>query len=193
MFRATRAMKDSKKSHIALIGFMGVGKTSVGPIFANLVNKIFIDADTEIEKIAKMPVPRIFEKYGEGHFRRLEHEFYRKILLNGQSASAIIATGGGAVLDGRTGAILREETLVIYLAASSQTIFARIGNDINSSRPLLTGSDKMAEITALMAEREELYRQTCHFVIETDGLDIVACAEKCRQIVFDNDLTSRRG
>ena len=172
MFRAIPVMKDSLHN-IALIGFMGAGKTSVGRALARLAGMNFIDADIEIEKNAKMPVPRIFKLHGEGHFRCLEYDFYCKI---SSLRNTVIATGGGAVLRGDTRAVLRENALVVYLAASPETIFARIGDD--NGRPLLNGNDKMAKISALLAERDALYRQTCHVTIDTEGLTIEACAQK---------------
>ena len=163
-------MKDSLRN-IALIGFMGAGKTSVGRALARFAEMDFIDADIEIEKNAEMPIPRIFKLHGEGHFRCLEYEFYRGI---SSLRNTVIATGGGAVLHKDTRAILRENALVVYLAASPETIFARIGDD--EGRPLLSNSDKMPKIAALLAERDVLYRQTCHVTVDTDDLTIAACA-----------------
>lgn len=164
-------MKDSTRN-IALIGFMGAGKTSVGRVLAHLADMDFVDADNEIEKNVEMPVSRIFELHGEGHFRCLEYGFYRKI---SSLYNTVIATGGGAVLDERTRAILRENALVAYLATSPETIFTRIDDD---SRPLLSGNSKMGEIAALMSKRDMLYRQTCHVAVNTDNLTIAACAQK---------------
>ncbi|MDR2183469.1 MAG: shikimate kinase [Clostridiales bacterium] len=155
-----------RQRNIALIGFMGVGKTTIGRLLAPLVAMDFVDADTEIEKKAQMPIPHIFEQYGEGRFRCLEYEFYREVMPSIQNT--VIATGGGAVLDARIRAILRENALVVYLVALPETIFARIGGDGN--RPVLSGDDKLAQITALLAERDALYRQTCHVVVDSNNL-----------------------
>jgi len=177
-------MTDRQAQNIALIGFMGVGKTSIGRALARLLNMDFVDADAEIEKISKMPIPRIFEIHGEGHFRCLEYEYYREI----QSLrNTVIATGGGAILDERTRAGLRENALIVYLVASPKAALARIGND--NSRPLLQTGNKSKKISALMAERDPLYRQTCHVAIDTDSLDIDTCAKKISQLHFE--LTKR--
>jgi len=177
-------MIDRQARNIALIGFMGVGKTSIGRVLARLLNMDFVDADAEIEKISKMPIPRIFEIHGEGHFRCLEYEYYREIQ---PLRNTVIATGGGAILDERTRAGLRENALVVYLAASSKTVLTRIGDD--NSRPLLSDGDKSKKISALMAERDSLYRQACHVAIDTDSLDIDVCAKKITQLYLG--LTKR--
>lgn len=156
---------------------MGAGKTSVGQSLAHFANMDFIDIDAQIEKIAKMPIPHIFEMHGEGHFRYLEHEVYREMIPSLQNT--VISTGGGAVLDERTRTILRENALIVYLTASPATILARIGG--SDDRPLLRGSAKIAKIakiSALMLEREDVYRSTCHFAVDTDTLSIDACAGK---------------
>ncbi|MCL2376314.1 MAG: shikimate kinase [Defluviitaleaceae bacterium] len=166
-------IKISLKSRIALIGFMGAGKTSVSQALSQLNGIKFIDMDAEIEKTTQMPIPHIFDKYGEGHFRCLEHEFCQQIPF---MDDVIIATGGGCILDSKNRDILRDNAWVVYLKASPATILARIGDD--TSRPLLFGGDKLSKITALLAEREPLYLQTAHFTIETDGMDIITCAEQ---------------
>ena len=161
------------KSRIALIGFMGAGKTSVGQALSHLIGTKFVDMDAEIEKAAQMPIPHIFDKYGEGHFRCLEYEFCKQIP---SMDDVIIATGGGCILDERNRTVLRESAVVAYLKASPETIFERIGGD--ALRPLLMGGNKLDKITSLLAQRELLYAQTAHIIIKTDGRDIMACAEE---------------
>jgi len=172
-------MIDSARN-IALIGFMGAGKTSVGRVLAHLTKMSFVDADTQIEEIVKMPISHIFELCGEGHFRCLEYEFYRDNMPT--MKNTVIATGGGAILDKRIRTILRENALTIYLEASPQAIISRIEND--SSRPLLANCNKIAKIDALLTERDMLYRRTCHAIIDTSGANINVCAEKILSIVL---------
>ena len=168
--------------NVALIGFMGVGKTSVGRVFAHLADMYFVDADAEIEKIAEMPISRIFDLHGEGHFRCLEYEFYHGMSF---ARDVVIATGGGAVLDTGIRTILRENALVVYLAASPKAIAARIGND--NSRPLLSGGNRLVKIAKMLDERDMLYRQTCHAVIDTEDISVEACAKNIW------DLTKKSG
>jgi len=169
-------MKDNT---IALIGFMGVGKTSVGQVLARLIGMDFIDADAKIEQKAQMPISRIFELYGEGHFRNLEHEFYSKI---SSMQNTVLATGGGAVLDSRTRDILRKNAMVVHLTASPEIIFMRLDGDNN--RPLLLENNKLEKITKLLSERDDFYRRTCHITINTDVIDIIECAKIISQLVF---------
>jgi len=161
-------------SSIALVGFMGAGKTSVGLALSRLTSMSFVDADIKIENSLQMPISRIFEKYGEGHFRSLEREFYSK--LDFANGGIIMATGGGAILDARTGATLRKHTTVVYLAARPQTILARIGQN-DSTRPLLQGDNVIDKIAALIAERDTLYREASHFIVDTNDLDVETCAK----------------
>lgn len=163
---------------------MGVGKTSVGQVLARRCDMDFVDADTDIEKNAKMPISRIFHLHGEGHFRCLEYDFYLKLSY---VQNTVIATGGGAILDERIRTILRKNTFVVYLMASPEVVYFRIAAD--ESRPLLSGGDKKTIIADMLSEREALYRQTCHVVINTNNMDINECAEKVSQMFFD--LTKR--
>jgi len=160
----------NKTDRIALIGFMGAGKTSVARALTQLSGMKFIDMDTEIEKMAQMTISEIFAKYGEAHFRQLEHQFCRQIPHMG---NVIIATGGGCVVDDRNRAIIKENALVVYLKALPEIIYGRIKDD--ASRPLLFGEDKLVTIRAMIAEREPLYVQAMDFVVDTDGIDVAEC------------------
>jgi shikimate kinase len=152
------------KDNIALIGFMGVGKTLLGGLLSRTFNMAFLDMDLEIEKQMNMPVSQIFKEFGAGCFRAVEHDLCKKIP---QMKGFVIATGGGVLTDERNLPLLRESCLIIYLQASAETLYGRLESD--ETRPLLQdlpqGADKLAAIKELLAEREPLYRAAADLVV----------------------------
>lgn len=162
MCPAHRAMTESK-ANIALIGFMGAGKTTTGRILAHTLNMGFFDFDLEIEKATGIGLPEIFATRGESGFRQLEHEICKNIPF---MQNYVIATGGGIVLNPENMALLRQSCTIIYLPASPETIHARLAE--NNSRPLLAEGDKLAKIRDLLSQREHLYRQYADFILHLD-------------------------
>lgn len=99
-------------SNIILIGMPGSGKTTVGRLLAEKLGKKFLDTDEEITARAGMPIPEIFSRYGEEHFRRLESQV---IWDFGKETGCVIATGGGCVLMDENFLPLRQNGVVLYL------------------------------------------------------------------------------
>jgi shikimate kinase/3-dehydroquinate synthase len=104
-----------KNNNIFLVGLMGAGKTTIGRLLARKLNRRFVDADHEIEARTGATIPWIFEIEGEACFRRREADVIRD--LSAQQG-LVLATGGGAVLDPKSRALLAERGTVIYLRAS---------------------------------------------------------------------------
>jgi shikimate kinase/3-dehydroquinate synthase len=148
--------------NIFLVGLMGSGKTTVGRALARKLNKRFIDSDHEIESRTGATIPLIFEIEGEQVFRQREAEVIRDLTAQD---NIVLATGGGAVLDARSRAYLHARGTVIYLRASVTSILQRTSHDKN--RPLLQTADPRRRIEELSREREPLYREVAHLVIET--------------------------
>jgi shikimate kinase len=148
--------------NLFLVGMMGAGKTTVGRQLAKRLGKTFVDADKEIETRTGVRVAVIFDIEGEAGFRRREAEVLEQLTALGD---IVLATGGGAVLDPRNREQLKSRGFVIYLHAQPQDLWQRTRND--KSRPLLQGSDPRGRLEALYAERDPLYREVAHMVIDT--------------------------
>ncbi|WP_426101876.1 bifunctional shikimate kinase/3-dehydroquinate synthase AroKB [Massilia sp. TSP1-1-2] len=141
---------------------MGAGKTTIGRILARKLGKRFIDSDHEIEARTGASIPWIFEIEGEDSFRRREAEVIRDLTAQD---GIVLATGGGAVLDARNRAYLKQRGRVVYLRASVSSIMLRTSNDKN--RPLLQTADPRKKLEELTAQREPLYREIADLVIDT--------------------------
>ncbi len=162
------------KTNIALIGFMGAGKTAVGRVLAGKLNKKLAELDSLIEDKARKPISRIFQEDGEIAFRQLETEVTREVAAG---KNQVIACGGGVVLNKINIDRLKEESVVVYLTASPDIILQRVSAD-NSVRPLLKKSNKATAIKELIAFRQPLYERAADIKIDTSKLGIEAVAQQ---------------
>ena len=141
--------------NLYLVGFMGTGKTTVGRLAAQRLGFVCIDSDREIERRSGRAIPEIFTESGEAAFRRMELEFVE----SGHPASrAVVACGGGLVVQPGAAQLLKSRGVVICLHASIETILERTGR--HSNRPLLACEDPASRIRTLFAEREPIYRSS---------------------------------
>ena len=150
--------------NIALIGPMGVGKTTIGRLLADRLRLDFLDTDHEIEARTGADIPWIFDVEGEEGFRNRETAVLNDILSR---SGQVIATGGGIIMREENRVALLQSALVIYLSASVDRILERTSRD--RKRPLLQVSDPRARITELMEMREPLYREASHKIFSADG------------------------
>jgi shikimate kinase/3-dehydroquinate synthase len=150
------------QGNIFLVGLMGSGKTTIGRALAKKLNKRFIDSDHEIEARTGVSIPVIFEVEGEASFRQREAEVISDLTAQD---GIVLATGGGAILDENSRRFLHERGTVIYLRAGINSILQRTRHDKN--RPLLRTADPRKKLEELEAQREPLYQQVAHIVIET--------------------------
>lgn len=149
---------------IALEGFMGSGKTTVGRILSDALGCPFIDLDEVIVRKDGRSIQEIFEADGEAGFRRLENKALEGTISKYGESTAVLALGGGTVTLPGAVKLLQEKTLCIYLKASLETLQARLEGQ-TAGRPL--AGDGMAE---RLEQREPLYEAAAHITIETDGL-----------------------
>ncbi|QED48769.1 shikimate kinase [Cytobacillus dafuensis] len=153
-----------KKKSIVFIGFMGVGKTTIGELIANKLDRDFIDTDVEIEKEYQMPITQIFNTLGEEHFRKKEKEFITKLC---QERFHVISLGGGAFLQEEIRNVCMDNCIVIYLHLPWDSWKNRFPLIIES-RPVLQGKS-MGEIEEIFNKRQEVYSKN-HFKIECEHL-----------------------
>ena len=140
---------------------MGAGKTTVGRILARELKHRFVDTDHEIELRTGVDIPTIFEIEGEQGFRRRESQVIDELT---RESNIVLATGGGVVLDPDNRNRLRENGIVVYLAASPETLNERTRHD--RARPLLQVDDRLATLQKFYLQRDPLYREIAHMVIE---------------------------
>ncbi len=139
---------------VVLIGLMGSGKTRLGRLLSDALGLPFADSDDEIENAAGMSVAEIFERFGEDYFRDGERRVVRRLLEDGVK---IIATGGGAIMNAETAALVWEKAVSVWVRADLSVMLERTGR--NDRRPLLRRGDPEAILKDLMAKRYPVYEK----------------------------------
>ncbi len=156
-------MKQTLRGNIALVGFMGVGKTT---LLETALRKGLpgVDTDELIQNKAGIPVSEIFAQYGEPYFRDLEAQAVRQAAA---LTGTVISCGGGAVLRPENVRALQETGTVVLLTATPETVLERLADD--DTRPKLRGRKTVAGVAELMAERAAAYAAAAQVTIVTDG------------------------
>ncbi|MBI2769550.1 MAG: shikimate kinase [Burkholderiales bacterium] len=147
---------------LALVGLPGSGKSTVGRQLARRLELPFSDSDHAIEQRLGCSIREYFEREGETAFRDVEEAVIHELM---QAGTGVVATGGGAVLRPLNRQRLHAAGHVIYLHSTPEEAFRRVRHD--SNRPLLQVDDPLGRLRDLHAQRDPLYRETAHFVIET--------------------------
>lgn len=159
------------QGNIAIIGFMGTGKTTVSSALSKITGFKEIDVDAYIVEKAKMSISEIFEKYGEEYFRNLETESLREIANN---KNQIISCGGGAVLKDENVDILKNSGTIVLLTATPETIFDRVKD--HTHRPILNNDMSLSHVKSLMEKREPRYQSVADIKVNVDSNDrILTC------------------
>ena len=140
--------------NIALCGFMGTGKSSVGRLVAHQLRFDFLDTDAVIEARAGKKITEIFAQDGEPAFRTLENKVVQELASRHHT---VISAGGGLVVSPGNLASLKQHALVVCLWASPETIWGRVKNQ--NHRPLLADPQPLEKIRALLAERAPFYKK----------------------------------
>lgn len=164
---------DDQRNNIFLIGFMGVGKSSVARLLSEKTGATQVEMDQVIVEQQDMAISDIFDEYGEKYFRRLELD----LLLELQKRdNQIISCGGGVVLQEKNVDIMKSCGSIVLLTAEPETIYRRVKD--SSHRPLLNGNMSINYIKELMAEREEHYEDAADIRVATDHKSIEMIVEE---------------
>jgi shikimate kinase len=175
---ATRPDRDAVRAAlgqraVVLVGMMGSGKSSVGRRLAGRLGLPFVDADAEIETAAGMTIPEIFAQRGEAEFRDGERRVIARVLAT--RAPLVLATGGGAFMNGETRARIGELGISIWLKAEPDILMRRVRK--RSNRPLLQTADPEGTLRRMLAEREPVYALADLTIISRDDPQEVVVGE----------------
>ncbi len=165
---------------IVLIGLPAAGKSSIGALVADRLNRPFVDLDAEIENRHGAPVVEIFEREGEERFRQLEHDLLIEVLA--RDDHAIVAGGGGVVVTPGNRRALADDAVVVWLDVPIDVLLSRLEGDV--SRPLLAGGTE-ERLRHLHRERLALYSTSADAIVTDTGVhppaqlvsDVIAAVE----------------
>ncbi len=160
----TEVLSRLGKRSLVFVGLMGAGKTAIGRRVAQVLGLRFVDSDHEIEAASRMPIPDLFEKYGEAEFRSLERRVIGRLLKTGPQ---VIATGGGAYMNERTRRAIARTGVSIWLNADLEILLERVSRRQN--RPLLQNTDPGKVLQKLIDERYPHYAKADVTVMSRDA------------------------
>ena len=147
---------------IVLVGMMGVGKSAIGKLLADSLDRCFSDIDKNIENKLNLKIHEIFDKFGEKKFRELEHEEINKLKIND---NIVLATGGGAFTFSKNIKLINEKSLSVWIKANKNIIFNRV-NKKQINRPMLKNKNLHDHINNLLKKRNPLYAKA-HIHVES--------------------------
>ncbi len=160
-------MAHALDRHLALVGFMGAGKSTLGAQAAERLGRRFVDLDRELERSLRQTIPQIFGARGEADFRELEAEAALEALANG--GPAVVALGGGAVETEQIRRALREHAFTVHVEIAPATAWLRVGG---GDRPLAQDEQSFHE---LHEQRSPLYDEVAQAVAhDVDGIVLAA-------------------
>ena len=169
---ALLAESDARPERIvALLGLRGAGKTTIGRRLSRRLRVPFVELDRRIEQAADLTLAELFSLHGEDYYRRLEREVLAAVLK--ERRPMVLATGGGIVTSPETYALLRRETITIWLRARPEDHWNRVVRQ-GDRRPMADHPQAMADLRGLLAARDPLYAAAAHTVETSDrGVDRV--------------------
>lgn len=158
-------------SHVFLVGFMGAGKSTVGPLLAAIVGSAFVDLDQLVSSREGLSASEIFTHSGEAAFRSAEFEALRSLA---SEAPSVVACGGGIVTFAGSVELMHSMGTTVLLDVTLEVALARIGT-LDSGRPLLAGGPEAA--CELLEARRALYHAAADITVQTVGATPLEIAE----------------
>jgi shikimate kinase len=152
--------------HLALIGLMGAGKTTVGARCAERLGRDLVDTDALVEAVTGLTVAEIFAHHGEASFRAMERTAVADAVAS--PAELVISCGGGVATDVENRAALRRGCVVVWLDGPSDVLAARVAGD--TGRPLLASGDRVATLDRLARSRGDAYAACADARVDTTTL-----------------------
>lgn len=151
------------QTRCALVGMPGSGKSTVGRQLARRLGVPLVDLDQRLEQALGTTIRAYFDSHGEDAFRDREAALLAEVAA--QPGPLVLSTGGGIVLRPENRAVLQRFGTVLYLRATPEDIFKRVRHD--QARPLLQVANPLERLRELYGQRDALYREAAHYVIET--------------------------
>ena len=164
--------------NISLIGYRGTGKSTIARILAERTGFTVRNLDALIVDRAGMSIPEVVDQFGWDYFRDMESEVLKEAVLG---EDQVLDCGGGIILRQENRERLQSSGHVFWLTAAVPTIIERIKDD--TQRPSLTGTSFIDEVSAVLDEREPLYRQCADHIIDTDSQGPEQSAQEILRLV----------
>ncbi len=171
---------------IALSGFFGCGKSSIGRRLSRLIAFPIADLDHIIVAQQGRSIPEIFASDGEQAFRLMEQEALQNFIDNCKD-NCILSLGGGTLTTPACAQLVRENTVCLYRRATVDTLASNLDHD-NGKRPMLKseGQTLRERITDLLSARSAIYESTAHHIVDTDDKDDEVIAREIARAAFEN-------
>lgn len=175
--------------NIFLVGSRGSGKSTVGPIIAKRLKLGYVDLDARIVEEAGRSIREIFAAEGEAGFRKREREACAKLK---KVKDHVISLGGGALTDPETFSLVKRMDKFVWLRAPAAVLWARVSKDPHTiyNRPNLTSTGGLAELEAILSQREPLYESVAGHIIDTESLSATEVVEAIEMWFQANDAHS---
>eukprot|EP00638_Chattonella_subsalsa_P005772 CAMPEP_0117755652 /NCGR_PEP_ID=MMETSP0947-20121206/13576_1 /TAXON_ID=44440 /ORGANISM="Chattonella subsalsa, Strain CCMP2191" /LENGTH=217 /DNA_ID=CAMNT_0005575021 /DNA_START=266 /DNA_END=919 /DNA_ORIENTATION=+ len=183
-FQAMELSSKLRGTNIYLVGLMGTGKSAVGKVLAEKLNRYtFLDTDVIIEDVAQKPIPKIFEDDGEDSFRKIETSVLDQVCA---FVRCVVGTGGGIVCRQENWSYL-QTGIVVWLNMEVEDIIERLKKDEKEieTRPLLKGDDPQGKLEALLEERTKFYEQADVTVDIAPFMDLEMVASNVVEAVLE--------
>jgi XRE family aerobic/anaerobic benzoate catabolism transcriptional regulator len=179
LLSGNRAANARSGERVALIGLRGAGKSTLGRIVAERLDRPFVELNKEIERDNDMSVPEIFAMYGQEGYRRFEQAALRKLIA--REGPMLLATGGGIVAEPVTFDLILSSFYTIWLKAEPEEHMRRV-REQGDLRPMGGDASAMQELRAILLSREPFYARA-RATVDTAGLSVDAAAERLHAVI----------